>query len=156
MSPYRATGPDESAEPDSDGRVLANKMGITEQRELDEAETQLLRMLYEEVFANLEPDQPLDVPLIKHWHRRWLGNLYDWAGQERQVNLQKDGFMFAAASQVPYGFYPVKADSDHFEPMEPEDPNAPPGKSLEQLAEENPDLAGYRQALSGIIAQSLD
>lgn len=102
MSPYRATGPDESAEPDSDGRVLANKMGITDQRELDEAETQLLRMLYEEVFANLEPDQPLDVPLIKHWHRRWLGNLYDWAGQERQVNLQKDGFMFAAASQVPY------------------------------------------------------
>lgn len=49
-----------------------------------------------------------------------------------------------------------EAGSDHFEPMEPEDPNAPPGKSLEQLAEENPDLAGYRQALSGIIAQSLD
>jgi len=101
MSRYDVTGPEGSAEPGSDGRVMANKLGIADQAELDEAEARLLQLLYEEVFANLEPDRPLDVALIKYWHRRWLGGLFDWAGQERQVNLQKDGFPFAAASQVP-------------------------------------------------------
>ena len=39
-----------------------------------------------------------DVALL---HRRWLGHLYPWAGEYRQVNISKGGFMFAAAAQVP-------------------------------------------------------
>lgn len=38
---------------------------------------------------------------LKTWHRRWLGNVFAWAGQERSVNMGKDGFMFAAAAQIP-------------------------------------------------------
>ena len=34
-------------------------------------------------------------------HRRWLGSIYRWAGDYRQVNLEKGGFPFAAAAQVP-------------------------------------------------------
>jgi hypothetical protein len=34
-------------------------------------------------------------------HRLWLGEIYVWAGQYRQVNVSKGGFMFAAAAQVP-------------------------------------------------------
>ncbi|TQE98614.1 MAG: cell filamentation protein Fic [Spiribacter salinus] len=102
MSRYRVTGPQGGAEPGSDGRVLVNKLGITDQKSLDEAEAELLLMLYEAVFADLREDRPLDVALLKHWHRRWLGSLYDWAGEERQVNLQKGGFMFAAAQQIPH------------------------------------------------------
>lgn len=34
-------------------------------------------------------------------HRLWLGEIYVWAGEYRQVNVSKAGFMFAAASQVP-------------------------------------------------------
>ena len=30
----------------------------------------------------------------------WLGNIYSWAGQYQQVNMEKDGFPFAAARQV--------------------------------------------------------
>lgn len=102
MNRYRTAGAQGSAEPGSDGRVMANKVGITDQDSLDEAETVLLFKLYEEVFASLEEDKPLDVALLKQWHRRWLGTLYDWAGEERQVNLEKDGFPFAAAAQLPY------------------------------------------------------
>ncbi|WP_304525721.1 Fic family protein [Halomonas sp. I5-271120] len=101
MNRYRATGLQGSAEPGSHGRVMANKIGLTDQESLDEAEAELLFKLYAEVFESLEEDQPLDVALLKQWHRRWLGSLYDWAGEERQVNLEKDGFPFAAAAQLP-------------------------------------------------------
>jgi cell filamentation protein len=34
-------------------------------------------------------------------HRSWLGEVYAWAGQYRDVNVSRDGFMFAAAAQIP-------------------------------------------------------
>ncbi len=101
MSRYQSTGPQGTAEPGSNGQVMANKLGITDRASLDEAETELLLMLYEDVFSSLAADQPLDTTLLKYWHRRWLGSLYDWAGEERQVNLEKDGFPFAPAARLP-------------------------------------------------------
>lgn len=34
-------------------------------------------------------------------HKRWLGGIYDWAGEYRLVNISKGGFPFAAATLVP-------------------------------------------------------
>jgi cell filamentation protein len=34
-------------------------------------------------------------------HKDWLGEIYDWAGEYRQVNISKGGFPFAAAAQMP-------------------------------------------------------
>lgn len=34
-------------------------------------------------------------------HRSWLGDIYEWAGHYRRVNVSKEGFPFAAAAQVP-------------------------------------------------------
>jgi len=34
-------------------------------------------------------------------HRLWLGELYEWAGHYRTVNVSREGFMFASAEQVP-------------------------------------------------------
>ncbi len=47
------------------------------------------------------PDHRLTVADLQTWHRRWLGNVYEWAGQERAVNVSKGSFMFAAAPQIP-------------------------------------------------------
>lgn len=44
--------------------------------------------------------QTLTVKEIKNWHYCWLGNIYEWAGEERSVNLSKDGFQFAAVPQI--------------------------------------------------------
>ncbi len=38
---------------------------------------------------------------ICRMHQIWLGPIYSWAGQYRQVNLQKGGLPFAAARHVP-------------------------------------------------------
>lgn len=34
-------------------------------------------------------------------HKVWLGDVYEWAGKYRQVNVSKADFPFAAAAQVP-------------------------------------------------------
>jgi cell filamentation protein len=33
-------------------------------------------------------------------HRTWLGAIYSWAGEYRQVNISKDDFPFAAAREI--------------------------------------------------------
>lgn len=38
---------------------------------------------------------------IRRMHRRWLGEIYAWAGEYWSVNASKGGFMFAAAGLVP-------------------------------------------------------
>ena len=34
-------------------------------------------------------------------HEAWLGNIYEWAGKYRQVNISKGDFTFAMSRQVP-------------------------------------------------------
>lgn len=101
MSRYYVSGSEGQYENDSGGQVLANKLGITASDEIDEAELVLLEQLYQSVFEERFPEGQLSVALLKSWHRRWLGNIYEWAGQERTVNISKGGFMFAPSAQLP-------------------------------------------------------
>jgi cell filamentation protein len=98
---YEAGEAQGSYEPGSDDRVLRNKLGVTDPDEMDEVELQLLGQIYRAVLVEALPDRRLYVADLKTWHRRWLGNVYDWAGMERSVNMGKGDFHFAAAAQVP-------------------------------------------------------
>lgn len=97
---YQVSGIEGRFEPGSDGRVLANKLGIVNPTEMDDLESQLLEDLYESVLGHDFPDRRLWVSDLKTWHRRWLGNVYAWAGEERAVNLTKGDFPFAAAARI--------------------------------------------------------
>jgi cell filamentation protein len=46
-------------------------------------------------------DQRFTADDVRRMHRLWLGEIYVWAGEYRQVNMGKGDFMFAAAGQVP-------------------------------------------------------
>jgi cell filamentation protein len=46
-------------------------------------------------------DQRFTAAEICRIHRLWLAAIYPWAGEYRQINVTRDGFMFAAAKQVP-------------------------------------------------------
>jgi len=100
-SRYHAPGSQGESEPGSNGAVLANKLGITSAEEMDELELVLLDKLYTRVLGEGLPGRSLEAVDLKRWHYQWLGNVYDWAGQERSVNLSKGGFPFAAAAQIP-------------------------------------------------------
>lgn len=101
MSDRYATGAEGEFQPGSHGQVLRDRLGITDPSEMDEAELALLHKLYEAVLDEGFPDRRITVADLRQWHRLWLGNVYEWAGRERSVNLGKGGFHFAVAAQVP-------------------------------------------------------
>jgi len=100
MSKYEIGGIQGRFQPGSNDQVLENKLGITHPAERDEAELVLLEKLYEEVLLHDLPTGHITVSGLKKWHYRWLGNLYEWAGDERSVNMSKGDFHFAAAAQI--------------------------------------------------------
>lgn len=98
---YEVTSPEGEFEPGSNGQVLRNLVGIRTAEDMDEVELSLLAQLYEAVLIDELPDRQLSVADLKNWHRLWLGNVYPWAGQERSVNMSKNGFPFATAALIP-------------------------------------------------------
>lgn len=101
MTKYDTCGPQGRFQPGSNDQVLENKLGITDPADRDEAELILLEKLYEDVLLDDLPNRQIEVADLKRWHYRWLGNLYEWAGDERSVNMSKGNFHFAAAAQIP-------------------------------------------------------
>ena len=89
-------------QPGSDDKVLLNKLGVTDPAEMDDIELDLLDQLYESVLDEVEVDQKLTSDSVFEWHRRWLGNVYAWAGRQRSVNMGKGDFQFATATQIPH------------------------------------------------------
>lgn len=98
---YHADGVQAAFEPGSRGRVLRNRLGITHVRAMQQAESDALLAVQEWAighFADTHCFAASDIVLL---HQRWLGHIYPWAGEYRQVNVSKGDFMFAAAAQVP-------------------------------------------------------
>ncbi len=76
---YTVQGSQGEYQPGSNGLVLRNKLGIQSVDDMNGLELRLLHQLYEEVLIKRLPDRPLTVEDLKSWHRRWLGNVFDWA-----------------------------------------------------------------------------
>lgn len=99
---YDASGtPEGEYQPGSENKVLLNKLGIIDPEEMDDIELQLLEQLYESVMNSVSVDQIITVSELCEWHRKWLGNVYEWAGKIRSVNMSKGNFSFAAVQQIP-------------------------------------------------------
>jgi len=87
-------------EPGSRRRVLKNLLRIRRKREMDRLEgVEQLRALGEliKIYGKSHRFTAADICRI---HGIWLKNIYPWAGKYRRVNLTKNNFTFAAASQV--------------------------------------------------------
>lgn len=88
-------------EPGSDGLVLRNKLGIASAAQMDAIETRALADATEEFVNSFDAQHRFTAEDIRALHHRWLGDIYEWAGEYRQVNVSKGGFTFAAAHLVP-------------------------------------------------------
>lgn len=97
---YRAEGTQAEFEPGSRGRVLRNRLGIQRVREMQQAESDALLAVQEWAIGHFDAAHRFTAEDVVLLHRRWLGPIYDWAGDYRQLNVSKGGFMFAAAAQV--------------------------------------------------------
>ena len=98
---YAAEGVQAQFEPASRGRVLRNRLRIRSVREMARVESERLLEATEQLINETEVDQCFTAADLCRMHRLWLGEVYAWAGEYRQVNLGKDGFLFAAAPLVP-------------------------------------------------------
>lgn len=85
----------------SRGRVLRNKRGIKSKRMMDKLEREEQFRVIEELTGMYESKHRFTSKDVCDIHKVWLGKIYEWAGQYRQVNVSKGDFLFAAAAQVP-------------------------------------------------------
>ena len=93
--------PEAQFELGSRGRVLRNKLRIKSKREMDEAESVALKIATDKLLGMYDAGHRFTADDIRSMHKIWLGDIYDWAGEYRQVNVSKGDFHFAAAKQVP-------------------------------------------------------
>jgi cell filamentation protein len=99
---YDASGLIEAQfEPGSRGRVLKNLLGIKSKREMDQVEAQEQFRALEEMIRIYDQNHRFTAADVLRIHKIWLGPIYAWAGQYRQVNLSKGDFPFATANQIP-------------------------------------------------------
>lgn len=99
---YDVSGlPEAQFEPGSNGLVLKNRLGITSKQDMDDTEAEALEKTMEAVVRKYGETHRFTTADLREWHGTWLGGLYEWAGQYRQVNVSKDEFPFAAAAHIP-------------------------------------------------------
>lgn len=88
-------------EPGSRGRVLKNLPGIHRKREMDALEAVKLSEATDYAIRHISADHRFTAKDICGLHRQWLGKVYPWAGDYRQVNIGKGGFTFAMVARIP-------------------------------------------------------
>ena len=88
-------------EPESNGLVLKNLLGISLPAEMDVAEANALVAAVDSLVRLYDEEHRFSASDICEFHRIWLGGIYAWAGEYRQVNVSKGDFMFAAAGRIP-------------------------------------------------------
>ncbi len=93
--------PESQFEPGERGRVLKNPLHITHKRDMDVIEAELYAPVQPKLMGMFTRDHCFTARDICAIHRAWLGDVYEWAGRYRQVNVSKDNFPFAIARHVP-------------------------------------------------------
>ena len=71
-----------------DTTILINKLNIKDSKTLDEKENSLVALNLTSLFAN--PIKIKTVFEIKEIHKILFGDLYEWAGENRQINMYKE------------------------------------------------------------------
>ncbi len=99
---YDVSGlPEAQFEPGSGDHVLKNRLGITSKQAMDDTEAKALERATDRFIATFDATHRFTAADVCEIHRVWLGDIYEWAGRYRQVNVSKGAVPFAAAARVP-------------------------------------------------------
>lgn len=77
--------------------VLKNKLEITDEKRLEEAEREITKLSTSDVNASTPPYR---LKYLQHIHATLFSELYNWAGQIREVNISKGGTSFCIAPRI--------------------------------------------------------
>ena len=100
----RYSSHDESVDPATG--VLKNRLGITDEATLETTEAQFVAQRSHELVQDPIPGA-FDLPHLQAIHRHLFGDLYEWAGHLRTVDLTKDTNRFAHHAHVERAAAPI-------------------------------------------------
>jgi cell filamentation protein len=69
--------------------VLRNLQGIRSIREMERRESAALLTVTEVMIDTTRQDQRFTADDIRGMHRRWLGDIYEWAGEYRRRVIER-------------------------------------------------------------------
>jgi cell filamentation protein len=87
--------------PKSEDEILPNKLGLTDPRKIAEEEYRGFLRAEIKFESELDDISLFEWDVILSIHKAAFEHLYEFAGQLRQVNISKGGFMFPAAKYLP-------------------------------------------------------
>lgn len=73
----------------TDADILQNKLNIKESKLLSEAEMQFIIVRFLSLDEQMQNSDLNKVAAIKKIHKLLFGDIYDWAGEFRKINIQK-------------------------------------------------------------------
>jgi len=84
----------------SQNMVLRNLLGIIDPDEMDRMEARALVKATDMLIREYDQEHQFTAADICYLHKTWLGEIYEWAGRYRKINITKDDFTFAMAAQI--------------------------------------------------------
>lgn len=96
--PYSVTSSVDGCYPGT--TVLINKLGLTRQEALDEAESVAVSLRSAEIESEPTDDAPFTFDFYCNLHKRLFGDLYEWAGELRTIDFSKKGTSFYPAHSL--------------------------------------------------------
>lgn len=87
-------------EPGSNDTIFRNLLGIIDPNEMDRVEARALAKATDILIREYDQEHQFCAADICHFHKTWLGEVYEWAGKYRKVNITKNDFTFAMAAQL--------------------------------------------------------
>lgn len=87
--------------PKSEDEILPNKLGLTDPEKIAEEEYRGFLRTEIKFESELDDISQFNWVLISSIHKTAFSHLYNFAGELRQVNLSKGGFMFPTAKFLP-------------------------------------------------------
>ena len=79
--------------------VLVNKLGIRSQDALDDLERVVTGIHTVEIVKE-QSEEPLSFAFYRNLHKRLFGDLYEWAGELRKVDMSKQGTSFCRVENL--------------------------------------------------------
>ena len=84
----------------SNDMVLRNLLGIIDPDEMDRVEARALAKATDILIRKYNQEHQFTAADTCHFHKTWLGKVYEWAGRYRKINITKEDFTFAMAAQI--------------------------------------------------------
>ena len=81
--------------------VLKNKLGITDEDALDEVETELLAKAFDRLSLEYSDTHVFTAKDVCHLHKVFLGDVFEWAGTYRNVDVSSPDIRWSHARFIP-------------------------------------------------------